>query len=271
MEIKYLGTGAAEGWPAVFCQCEACRAARRLGGKNIRRRSSALVNGNLLLDLPPDIYGMSLLHGVDLSEIKDFVITHNHSDHFYAHELTNFTNPFGHNADGIPARLFGSATVMEAAKAALADSDEEGRPELTEAREYEPFIAAGCTVTPLPAAHNAGICFIYLIESCGKAMLYAHDTGWLPAATWEYLQGRRLDFVSMDGTCLDYQHYESHMTLDENIAMKQKLVSMGGADDKTAFVSAHFSHNGRLLHDQIVERLKPHGIAAAYDGMEMEF
>ena len=28
MEIKYLGTAAAEGWPAVFCTCEACKRAR---------------------------------------------------------------------------------------------------------------------------------------------------------------------------------------------------------------------------------------------------
>ena len=54
MKFQYLGTAAAEGWPAVFCRCEACEEAARRGGKNIRTRSQALVNDDLLLDLPPD-------------------------------------------------------------------------------------------------------------------------------------------------------------------------------------------------------------------------
>ena len=40
MKIKYLGTGAAEGWPGVFCNCQHCREAREKGGKNICTRSS---------------------------------------------------------------------------------------------------------------------------------------------------------------------------------------------------------------------------------------
>ena len=51
MKLTYLGTAAAEGWPAAFCNCDGCRAARRLGGRNIRTRSQALVDDALLLDL----------------------------------------------------------------------------------------------------------------------------------------------------------------------------------------------------------------------------
>ena len=54
MQFQYLGTAAAEGWPAVFCRCKYCLEAQRLGGKNIRTRSQAIVNDDLLLDLPPD-------------------------------------------------------------------------------------------------------------------------------------------------------------------------------------------------------------------------
>ncbi len=38
MKLTYLGTAAAEGWPAVFCNCPCCRQARVLGGKDIRTR-----------------------------------------------------------------------------------------------------------------------------------------------------------------------------------------------------------------------------------------
>ena len=37
MEIQYLGTAAAEGLPALFCDCETCRKARNIGGKEVRK------------------------------------------------------------------------------------------------------------------------------------------------------------------------------------------------------------------------------------------
>lgn len=274
MRIQYLGTAASEGWPAVFCQCEPCRRARRLGGKNIRHRSSSVINGSLVIDMPPDLFSQALALGVDLSQIKHFVITHAHGDHFYPNELFNAYKPFAHVLDGIPLRLYGSRTVMERARRLWADAGEEERQgplESVEVRAFEPFVAAGCTVTPLPANHGAGVSFIYFVESDGKALLYAHDTGWLLNEVWAFLRGRRLDFVSMDGTSLDGEWYEHHMRLDENIALKEKLTDMGSASGNTVFVSNHFSHNGCLLHHEIEERLLPHGIAVAFDGLELEF
>ena len=47
MEIQYLGTAAAEGLPALFCECETCRKARDAGGKEIRTRTQAVVDGEI--------------------------------------------------------------------------------------------------------------------------------------------------------------------------------------------------------------------------------
>lgn len=270
MRIKYLGTGASEGWPAVFCHCEACRAARRLGGKNLRRRHAAVLDGRLLFDMPPDLYAQSLSLGIDLSQIRDFVITHAHEDHFYAHELANFAAPFAHIPDGTVNTLYGSCTVAGVASEALAGGNPNSSLRLMEVTAWKPFKAAGFLLTPLPAAHGAGVSFIYLVEGFGKTLLYAHDTGWLRDDVWEYLKGRRLDYVSMDATSIIGERYESHMTLDENIAMKQRLLEIGAADGDTVFVSSHFSHNGLLLHHEIEQRLAPHGILAAFDGFEAE-
>ncbi len=62
MRIKYFGTAAAEGFPGLFCSCEACERARKAGGKNIRTRSQALIDRALLIDFPADTY-MHVLHG----------------------------------------------------------------------------------------------------------------------------------------------------------------------------------------------------------------
>ena len=56
MIVKYLGTGAAEGIPAVFCHCNICKHARQKKGRNIRTRSQALIDGKLLIDFGPDTF-----------------------------------------------------------------------------------------------------------------------------------------------------------------------------------------------------------------------
>ena len=52
MKIKFLGTAAAEAYPAMFCDCENCKKAESLGGKNIRTRSQALIENDMLIDFP---------------------------------------------------------------------------------------------------------------------------------------------------------------------------------------------------------------------------
>ena len=64
MKIKFLGTCAAEGFPAMFCQCPVCEKAREKGGKNIRTRSQAVIDDTLLIDFPADTY-MHIFHCQD--------------------------------------------------------------------------------------------------------------------------------------------------------------------------------------------------------------
>ena len=63
MRIRYLGTAAAEGFPAVFCNCAACKMARELG--ELRTRSQALIDETLLVDLPPETYYHTVRFGID--------------------------------------------------------------------------------------------------------------------------------------------------------------------------------------------------------------
>ena len=54
MKMTWLGTAAAEGWPAMFCRCPSCTESAKHGGKSIRSRSQSLVNDDLLIDFPAD-------------------------------------------------------------------------------------------------------------------------------------------------------------------------------------------------------------------------
>jgi phosphoribosyl 1,2-cyclic phosphate phosphodiesterase len=79
MLIRYQGTGAYEGIPALFCPCDTCRAAREAGGFEVRSRSGALVDGVVKLDFPPDSFWQMLRDGLDFSLIQSVLITHTHT------------------------------------------------------------------------------------------------------------------------------------------------------------------------------------------------
>lgn len=87
MKFRYLGTAAAEGWPAVFCNCDHCHRAKKAGGRNIRTRSQALINDDLLIDFPSDSYHHALHCGLDFSACRYLLVTHSHTDHFSPTDL----------------------------------------------------------------------------------------------------------------------------------------------------------------------------------------
>ena len=82
MQLLFLGTSASEGYPNAFCACENCEAARKAGGPSLRKRSAALIDGELLIDMGPDLMAASLQHGVPLANVRYCLQTHEHSDHF---------------------------------------------------------------------------------------------------------------------------------------------------------------------------------------------
>ena len=110
MEIQYLGTAAAEGLPALFCDCETCRRARDIGGKEVRTRTQSLVDGKILLDFPPDTYAHALRHSLRLGQIQHLLVTHSHMDHFFPVELIHRHEHFGHHAKGM-LHVYGNAGV----------------------------------------------------------------------------------------------------------------------------------------------------------------
>ena len=54
MKIQFGGTGAAEGIPAIFCNCTLCDIARKSLTER-RRRSMLIINDELIIDFGPDL------------------------------------------------------------------------------------------------------------------------------------------------------------------------------------------------------------------------
>ena len=269
MKIQWLGTAAAEGWPAVFCDCEACRQASLLGGKNIRTRLGAIVDDVLLIDLNPDLYAQKLQFGLDLLKIRDVIITHNHGDHNTPLYM-EFRNPvyYGKRLPVLP--VYGPSDVMEAL------SPYAGFLKMNTVDSGDEFDTYMHHVTTLPAVHNAKLGKFYLIERGGKSFLFMHDTGIECEQALRMLRERMdrpVDLISVDCTYGPNPlppGYTSHMGFAENIRLKERLLREGVADGHTRFVCAHFSHNGHMLHDQMCSVMNPYGFEIAYDGMIAE-
>ena len=272
MKIQYLGTAAAEGWPAVFCSCLCCQKAKKLGGKNIRTRSQAVLDETIVFDLPPDTY-LHYLHGdFDLPKMEQLLITHSHSDHFYASELEMRCEPYC-DPDAPTLHIYGNENVFK--KYSAVKKLEPGVADHCQFHLIKPYSQINQTpylITALPAVHdNKEDCLIYLICKQGKNMLYAHDTGIFSEDVWIYLNAFQLDFVSLDCTCQSQQEGSNHMGFTDTVFVKNKMLEMGIANTETIFVLSHFSHNGLWDHQTIEEKAKAEKMIAAYDGLVVYF
>lgn len=275
MKIKYLGTAAAEAFPALFCDCENCRKAGKSGGRNIRSRSQTLIDDGLLIDYPADSYYHFEINGLNWLDIKNCLITHVHSDHFYVKDFECSLNGCSHPPKGWHGfKLWGSCDLKEPLENMLKTNN--GFFSYGELKAFEKYLIDGYTVTPLKANHGTENPFVYIIEKDGKTLFYAHDTGVLPQETVDYIAKSDLhfDLVSLDCTegAYDDLPYEGHQCLGFNINCRNTLKEIGAANDSTVFVLNHFSHNGlNSAYDDFKPFAEKESFTVSYDGMELEF
>lgn len=281
MKIKFLGTAAAEAVPGVFCDCEICKKSRKEGGKNVRTRSQAIVDDKILIDLPAETYMHSIIHNIELSKIKTCIITHCHADHFYPAELwSRGIGPAPVIENKEPLTIYATKSGYQKAVSSVIEFglDDCERVKTQKINPFEPFFAEGYKITPLKALHDPTTDpVIYLIEKDGKTLLYAHDTGFFPDETVEYLKksGVKLDFATFDccaAIFTDENYGEGgHLNLIGAKKMRDLLKSNGNITDNTVCVVNHFSHNAIPLHEELEKIAEKDGFIASYDGMEIEF
>ena len=275
MNIQYLGTAAAEGWPAVFCKCEACKRAAKLGGKDIRTRSQALIDGKLLIDFPPDAYWHAIRFGFVLGDIESLLVTHSHQDHFYPLELIMRGSPYAHQQKGC-LTIYGNSSVKRLYEIALAEENDV--PNISEVVSFQIVktmksfsTKEGYQVTPLPASHKENeLCLVFLIEKDGKRIFYGNDSGFYKEEVWDFLEGIHLDIISLDSTMGKFSGGTGHMGISENIRAYKRFKEIGCVNETTKVVVNHFSHNGLLSHSELEDMVRPYGFIVAYDGMVLE-
>ncbi len=277
MQLKYLGTAAAEGVPGLFCICDVCIQARKLGGRNIRTRSQALVDGKLLIDFPPDTLAHVIDYKMPLENLDHCLLTHGHSDHFYPPDFKNLRTGYALREEGRVFNLYATSEESKDLEEIIQSTtlSKEGKIKLHHIKPFKKFFIEDYSILPLPANHaSASNPVLFIINRGGKNLFYGNDTGYLPEEVWEFLDKSKivLDLVSLDctaGLLKGWRDY--HMGFDINLEVRDRLKSQGNTNRNTIFVAHHFSHNGGANYCDFAPMAETYGFLTSYDGMEIDF
>ncbi len=254
MRVRMLGTGSSDGWPNPWCRCRSCAAARTTG--RIRRQTSALVDGRLLIELGHD----GVRAAVDLSAVEAVLVTHAHPDHH-----------------AVPAWMWRGwaegrrPLTLVAPPAVVADA----RPRLDEtvrAVEVSPgdrLDVCGYDVRVLPATHagpDAGPAVLYDITGPdGATLLWATDTGTLGEAALAMTENRAYDAILLD---LTSAHLPDHHDLTTWPAQVSELRKRGAVLGSTALHAIHLGHDNPP-GEELDAVLAAWGASAPEDGDEL--
>lgn len=277
MKLTFLGTAAAEGVPAVFCNCPTCVRAKARGGKDVRTRSQILIDDDTLFDFPMDTYMHMLAYKLDLSRVKRVLITHAHMDHCYPQEFCMRGGPFAHGMIESNITVYCNATVKEMF---YKDTSREIRAEVAERisvdaiAPFEQIIDGDMRIIALPANHTAGEdCLVYYVERGGAGAFLMNDTGILDREIFERASamGARANIAALDCTYGAKKHGAGrHMGLYDIVDQVEIMRSAGVLLPDAKVYETHFSHNTDLDHMQMERKAADCGIFAAYDGCAVD-
>jgi len=252
MEVTLLGTGAADGWPNPWCTCVSCTDARARGQH--RQQTSVLVDGALLLDLPPALPG-----GVPLSGVQTVLVTHAHPDH-----CSPFALLWRHwVAPHQPLTVVGPAPVLEACGPWLAP---EAPVALVEAEPGTSLLCGGYRIRALEADHEVPTLLYDVTGPDGDRLLYATDTGPLPVRTVDALRGTELDLLLLEETFGDIpDHGTRHLDLGTFPTELSRLRTAGAVTEQTDVVAVHLGHHNPPA-PELAARLASWGARLVPDG-----
>jgi phosphoribosyl 1,2-cyclic phosphate phosphodiesterase len=282
MRLTFLGTSAANAYPEAFCRCENCEQARALGGPSLRKRSAALIDDELLIDLGPDVMTASSLHGLPLTRVRYCLQTHAHADHLDpSHFLSR--SP-GYGVVGAPRlHFYASRGTLQAAAESLArdcaplsfldaEMGEQLNVELHPVEALQSFAFGPYRVTAFPANHDPVVeCLLYAVEAEGRSIFYGTDTATLDEAVWAgfHRAGLRFDVVVLDHTYGPEEPGSDHLSARQVIEYAARMREEGLLAEGARVFGTHISHEGNPPHPVLAAFAAEHGYEIAYDGLRV--
>ena len=261
--VRFLGTGAAD-WNGKDERGEH------------RRLSSILVDGHILIDFTPTNFEM-----LPVGCHPDTVFyTHSHGDHY-------------HPATALKAgvkRVYLSQTWYDIARSDFQRAAKElqvAMPEIIPLYVGQAVSVGDLTITPLPASHATGYTFeqtlIYLLEKDGARLIYATDTGGIPAVAARlagidahYKEGKPITALIMEATMGMAHDDDFRIFTHTSVGGVERIVRVLQKTKRytpPAGQPVYLTHMARTLHptQKELDATLPAPLAAAYDGLEVVF
>ncbi|MCI8516323.1 MAG: hypothetical protein HFG75_05560 [Hungatella sp.] len=279
MKIKFYGTGAGGGIPEIFCNCRVCEYARNHGGKEIRSRTQAVIDGCLGLEFPVDTFAHTAYGRLDMRKVKHILITHAHEDHFMPSQA--ISRPQGideicfyaskESGQGLQQLLERIESQYRSGKRKKTCSYKVSLHTLEPGRTYD---INGYQVTPLRARHSEVLnALLYIVRKDGKSVFWGFDTGRFYEEVLDFIKNskERFDLVVLDCTLKENEQItDTHMDLGWCREMREKLSHMGAVTEDTKVMVSHIGHLVECTHEELCQRAARYGMEVAYDGMEVE-
>lgn len=267
MNIRLLGTGAADGIPGFFGSDMVSDYARGHGGKDIRGRTAAVVDGVVQIDFPPDTLSQLNRFSLDARDWTAVMFTHSDDDHLAVDEIQYALYPFT-EVDCLPYTIYANDQVCKEIRQRYPDWPID----LVETRSFTGFAHDAYRVMPVKATHIVDEdCHNLIIENGGKSLLYATDTGIWPECTFEFLRDYRFDLLVIE--CTDgfiESPYHGHLNIQGVIEVVSRLRKDGVLDGASKVVTTHHGHHGNARHCDLEQAFEEHAIEPGFDGMFIE-
>ena len=288
MKITFLGTGAAEQYPGIWCKCDYCSYAREKGGRNIRFTSSIHFADTCLIDFPADIFNKALQYKIDLLPTELLLCTHSHEDHFNPQMLYWRYKHYG--VDKIPGdekynapcarftdlplmRIYGNRKIFNKMEHIFHDRElADYALDFCIPEAYREYHHNDVDFIPMIASHSdtageRGL--IYLIHAQNKTFIYATDSDKYIDRTRDCIKAHKVDAVIMEAT-FGTRVMGGHMTLNRVKEEVDFFLESSIFTGEPRVILTHMSPHRCPPYDKLVEILKGTCMESAWDGMVVD-
>jgi len=269
--IVFLGTGDADGIPALGCLCKHCNMARQNKTKQRSWASLFISDGetNIIVDPSPELRSQLIRTGLDKELVHGIVITHWHFEHWIGLVELHAWDRKGVSIYKPNFDVFMNEYTFSQYKKILpilVDSTNpwlQTRYKLHKVQPSDTFKMGKTGITVVELEHSPpSIGFIFKLDRRCVAYLVDSDPGF-PRKTLDALK-ECTDILVLDNTW-EKTEGSGHMDITQAVNLVNKVVPT------TAFAT-HIGHKN-LPHEELDKTLtiKTDGIfKAAYDGLKVE-
>ncbi|MDD5688247.1 MAG: MBL fold metallo-hydrolase [Elusimicrobia bacterium] len=279
MEIFFLGTGAGEFFPSIFCNCPICKQSRKNGRKSLSFGCSILIDNQYLVDAPTGLCLNMALFKIKIKFPFYIFISHSHQDHFDPQEIIS-----SQNDKKIKTHLYINKTIFKLLKHYTKFNRFFNFDKFKNYYVHiiKPFkllnLNKDAVVIPVLAHHDKTYNeenLNYIMKIKGKTILYACDTGWYFEKTWEEIEKHHYDAVILECSVpnnnkpmqnVDLMKW-GHMTLWAFLKFHERITKKGLLKPGGKFIATHVAHIDTHI---LKNKLSKHNIQLAYDGLKIK-